>query len=1141
MRHLRWLLLSLLVALAVFAAAQPEPGKDLCVLQGTVKLNDGTPFKGVAIDIQVDGKPVQPPPVTDDGGAYTVAVPAGQAAITVLGITKQAKLEVGKVGTVDFEIPKEGLIVVVTYADGTAVPVAGIRAACRTPKNPVGIVANTPLGPNRYWFRNIPADATAFSVIVTTFANIGESFNRRQFTLDKPEPMRVLNVILEKEKPISLQVAVLDADNKPLANTNVRVTLSYESPLAPPFWDDNGNQPPSVIRTQQLGDRATDDKGLLNLGMWPARKYTLTMRGGALSGPNTIFELKAGQEPIQYALNLKPRDVTQVVFDASGKPLPNAAVTIGYCAQNQLTYQQATADARGQVTWKAVPPVTAVVWGKGVPVGMLPPDATKVIEPLAPPAAIDDNNARWHNLRIKLLNIGDQPTRIIYSFTTPDSGMNTNDMDLAPDPANPPSLNTNIVYRTQAPSVSFIAMTKSIPARVAILPNTYLPPMDDNDQGELSVAFQPGTALKGHLTTKAGPVKGVSQFRVVPVKAAGDVAALLTPDFQRRVGLLQPQLAADGAFAVALPGAGAYRLIVDLYDEATTPLPELLVDVPDGGKTVEVKLPDPMLTVPAGTLVNWLTPNSPASPRRMIAAAHANPTPVFGPKDQLLALWFRPTPDKLVVWNGLDHQQSVLTLRAVTVNVLDEAGKPFPNGNQFILQPLLPVGNNGFGFINDPLMARANSESAPSLLNAGNSSCAAIWTGRYLLPAGMMNNSVARFIPVDVTPDGPTELNVTMKLVFNNGLRARNVGIRYARDDFDQLRRSGADSLGIFFDTTLTREPEQIIGSWVLQPNSGNSIQVPMNAKTMTLVWPGVGVMREVALPAYDPNQQGTVTLPAWEPGATITGKILSANGQPCANRRISAGANLNNNNFTARAQTDANGVFTIKGLQAGTCFISNDNDFPRGSWILTVPEKGLPDITLKMTAQPLHISGVPSGDNNNQVWWFPDGGQPISLPARWSECQLFESLTGSGMLWATDGARGEGRYLRFTMRPGDIFLSNDAGSMASGPSLGIYFPLDLEKGTPGPVTLIGQDDRVMLKVRYRNITWQASTLLNRVVGQINAVPPGKYRVIVETNTGNTEALATVTDNGGKVELTFPNAPFAAPAPAPVVQKQMID
>lgn len=1134
MHQMRWLMPLFLAALFTFAAVTfaqpPPPPAELCVLQGTVKFNDGTPFTGVSVTVRVDGKNIQPNPMTDDDGTYTTAVPAGQATVNVVGTEKQIKLEVGKNNTVDFEIAKEGIIVVVTYTDGGVVPNVNLRAAYKLANNQQPNASSVSLGGGRYWFRNLPNDATDLSVVVSYSVGFGDTSIRQQFKLEKPQPMK--EVAIKFGKPISFQVAVQDTDGKPLANATVKGTLSYTAPNFPPFFDDPARppQPASNVRQQSLGDRRTDGNGILDLGTWMPQQYTLILRSGTMAGPGTVIELKAGEAPYKYALSLKPRDVTQTICGIDGKPLPNTEVTLSYCWLNQISYLKTTSDAKGQVVWKGVPPIDALVWGKGVALGLLPADAVNVTKPLDAPVIGNPNDYRWRSLRVKLLDVGDQPTKIVYAYSSGSSGMNNSEMQYRPDPNNPPAISTSIEFRGAAPLFSLIAMTKTIPPKVVTIPGIYIPPIDENSTGEFSISMQPGTSIKGRFVTKAGPIKGLSQFRIVPTKLASDVAGLFNADFQRRAGLMQPTLNADGTFSAALPGPGSYRLVVDLYDEAVTPLPDLLVEVPNGGKDVEIKLPDPMLQVPAGTQLNWLTTVNPANARRLVAAAHANPTPIFGPREQLLAMWFRPTPDKLVFWNGLDRQQSILTLRTAYINVLDDAGSPYPYGNSYSLLPLLPTRDGYYGGSND-MLNRASSEMYSTTLSSENRYCAAIWGGRYLLPMGQMDNRITKFTAVDIPADGPAEINITMKQSPFVRIPQRYVQVRYGRNDAEEMRKSATEYIGVYFDTTATQEPERNLYYSNLRQDGGSSVQVPLNAKTMTIHWLGVGIMRNIPLPEFKPDQQATVDLPAWEPLATVSGRILMADGKPYANRQFQAGIRSNDSSWTLRAQTDADGNFTVKGVMPGTFFVFTDSDYQGGGWTLNVPEKGLTGLTLKMAAQSIRISNIPSGDNG-QAWWFPDGGQPVRLPMRYGNCSVFDLPLMSGMLWGIDGNRGEGRYMRMTLRPGEQYLNSDSNNPATGPTLGIYFPLDLEKGTPGPLTLVGLEDRANLKVRFSYMNWQASTLLNRVVGQINAVPPGKYKVVVETSTGNVEATVTITDSGGKVEMNFPPAPAAPAAPA---------
>ncbi|OPZ82868.1 MAG: hypothetical protein BWY76_02554 [bacterium ADurb.Bin429] len=294
-------------------------------------------------------------------------------------------------------------------------------------------------------------------------------------------------------------------------------------------------------------------------------------------------------------------------------------------------------------------------------------------------------------------------------------------------------------------------------------------------------------------------------------------------------------------------------------------------------------------------------------------------------------------------------------------------------------------------------------------------------------------------------------------------------------------------------------------------------------------------------LPAFEQNRQATLDLPAFDPGVTVTGKILMADGKPYAKRQFAAGVTLSNSSWSQRITTDDNGAFSIAGVVPGVFFVMIENEWPRAGWTLKVPEKGLKDITLQMNSRPIRLQGLPGGSEYSQVWWFPDAGEPTRLPMRYGDCAIYDLPTETGVIWAVDGSQGEARFERIAMRPGEINLYRSNANLASGPSLGITFPLDQEFCTPGPVTLVGLEQRAMIRVRFPSMRWHASTLLNRVVGQINAVPPGKYRVIVETPTGVTESTVTVTDDGGQVEMTFPKpAPGAVvePAPAPrVIQR----
>ncbi|HOF89089.1 MAG TPA: carboxypeptidase-like regulatory domain-containing protein, partial [Armatimonadota bacterium] len=305
MRVCRWLLgvLVLFVGLSGFAQPIPDPPeKDLCVLQGAVKFTDGTPFAGATVSVRVDGKDIMPRPVTDKDGTYTTAVPAGSATISVIGISKQAKLDVGKVNTVDFAFEKEGVVATVSYADGELVPNVNMNGRFRRENKTSASLSFVALGGGRYWFRGIPKDAQEIAILARVYVN-SEQYLLQRWNLAELQPMQAVSFVVERPAP--LRVLVLDADAKPLVNATITGTISYEGDQ-PPFWEDE-RTPAAARRRQPLGNRQTSADGLLDLGSWAARDYELTLRAGTMAGPARAIAVKADMETVRYALDLKPR------------------------------------------------------------------------------------------------------------------------------------------------------------------------------------------------------------------------------------------------------------------------------------------------------------------------------------------------------------------------------------------------------------------------------------------------------------------------------------------------------------------------------------------------------------------------------------------------------------------------------------------------------------------------------------------------------------------------------------------------------------------------------------------------------------------------------------------------------------------
>lgn len=1117
-------LVSLICVTLVPLFAQDAAGDEFGFIQGVVKFTDGSPVPNTPVTVTVNGKALPPQITTDATGTFNQMVPAGTATVTVEGVTKTVQVVAGEQKTLAIEVKQTGVIIAVSYADKSAADSVTLAAAYKSPAGNKQDLQAAKLTPGHFLFRDVPATATELSVIAREYNSTGNVAKRQQWTFTKAEELRQLTMTLDK--PVKVSLLVLDADEAPIANTRINGTMTYKV-LQVPFWDTGGNPRGDYSNQMNLSGRTTDATGTIDLGTWAPISCEITLRTDKQAGGTTKFDIKSDGTPqqLKYVLNLKPRTVTQTVFNADGTPAPNTPVNISYCWMSNIVLAQTTTDAKGKAIWKDLPPVRAIVWGDGVPAGVIPADAQTITTPLPVPVA--DNNRNFQ-FQVQITNPGATAMRASYISHTGNNngGGNSGEASFDPTDDNKASeFRLGTFWVSGGSSFTLVAVVTGAQPRIATLDNIYLPYVDgDNQQNILSLELRPATVLRGKLLTKNGPLNGLNQLKIIPISQTGMPSITVSPSEQRRLSVLTPALQPDGSFSAILPGAGQYQLVVDLYDESTNPPADMLIDVPASGKDVTITLPEPFLKVPPGTQVNWVTRQAPAAPRTLVAAAYGSPMPILGPSDQILALWFRPSPDKLVIWNGLTHSQQVLTLRAAVVSVVNTTDHR--SLNTLYLLPLLPNGNSYWSTDNVP---RAASETQTTPLTE-QGICPAIWASKYLVPTALAGMAT-RYTPIEIPADGPRDIAMTVDTNASLPFNHHSIRLKLLQGDIEQLRKGGTDRILTTCDTALLVNTDRYLNAWGL--NGNQNYEVPLDAKTITLAWPGVGVAQDIPIPD---GENPTVAIPVWNPGASIAGKILLANGAPYANKPVTVrNSGVTDSSAALRLTTDAQGGFTAKGLLPGmvTVFIENnyDQENAYGGWVVDVPKDGVKNLTLHIAAAPVRLNFNGSA---NIAWWFPDKGQPQLLPVLYSSCAAHDVASGSGWLWWADGSRGTAQYTRFNLTAGQQYLQYDQNTN-SGPSLGLYFPLDLIKGMPGAVTLLGLDDRAKLQVRFSQMDWKPSTILNKVVAQINAVPPGKYRVLVETLSGTAETTVTITNNGGIAEFDYPAAPAVPAAPATAI------
>jgi len=720
------------------------------------------------------------------------------------------------------------------------------------------------------------------------------------------------------------------------------------------------------------------------------------------------------------------RQVMQTVFTPEGTPAAGARVHASFCRQNLVQIVDTVADAKGIVTWKALPPGRVIVWGNNVPPGILPADVTAVTTPLPPLQLPEEHGDEEQACQFIIGNPGDVPATFRWVHR------NRDDMhDVAPYQPGQDGAPSLLVqssewreYNGAVHPFSLLVYTDSEPPRWAGVENIYLPFRDAPGPMRYQLSLREGATVRGQLVAAGGaPVPGVSRLGILPISPRGSFP------FQGSGRMLSapanPVLIEreNGAFTFSALLPGDYRLLLDLYDASTTPPPQLLLHLEPGIHEVTVKLPPLLLTLPAGTEVCWLTNNAPADTRRLRVAAFGGGFPVYGPAGELLAVWYQLSPNRLEFRQPASGAAPrVLTLRSVMAPFKVKGDYPFGE-DEYTLQALLPRQRREWGFWNgDTLFGRADSAVTimprlPRLL----------WTADYLIS--------------DINADIP---------------------------------------LGV---AAVPAQGEPVI------------TDLPVNG-----------------------NRQTSSIVPPKPAGVTVSGTLLDPWGKPPAKTPVrvwDVPVNWNDGNESKQTTTDAQGHFSVAGIAPGWHFVMIDGTPDARWWSIRVPAGGLANVILRAVPESVQVD-LPATRTAGPftTWWFPDDGAPMPI---FAACQ--HMTPGDGWVWSID-REGLGNAMRFTTAPGRYYALDDL----PGGALGITFPLTADALMPGALTLTGQGKRDGFQQTFTG-QWFPSTLLGKVVTQLDAVPPGEYRLTIETPRGNVEAPVTVGPYGGAANLTFPLGP----------------
>jgi hypothetical protein len=1065
--------------------------------------------------------------VTRADGSYDVAVPAGPVSIALADMVFTATATAGQETRLDISVPRTGLALQLTSAKG-APAIQRLFARYLDASQAWSITPGVAQGKDYYAFPGIPDTAREVEVY-GRIAGFGESLRiadslalRWRFARDAS--FRVLTAQIKL--PAAQTLTVVDADGQPLVNTRLHGHIAGNAVT----WAEQ----PSVTRAYTYPDEFTTDvQGKLDFvrqhrTLAPGT-YLCALASASQEGAVVALTVEADGTLSQdrYTLADTPRDVTQTVYGYDGAPAAHARVFASYCTYDTAHLLDGMCDATGTVVWKGLPHVRVIVWGDQVPVAVIPPDADSrtpslprsmptremdyavTLRPANPIAAVEP--MRWWSTRIRQYGQEDSRSAGSYDPLVKEAALNCFPAPLA-----------------NGETVSVVLVSNGAVPRLGYLDNVFVPYNEYGRAITIPVTFAPLLQAHGALVDAQGaPAPGVSRLRVLPDDPRALPRLLLRPEV-RALGLLQATLADAGHFTVTLPQPGGYRLLVDLFDEhVPTPSALHFAVTPEQSRPT-ITLPPPLFSAPGGSEVRYLIRNAPATTRVLTVAARGDAVAVYGPRADLLQLTCRPAPNVLLSWDAARQTITTLALQHTTLSLRTDAGTPAYG--RITLEPLLPSRGNS----NSP---GAESDAQP--LN-GPQQALDLWPGVYYTRQTISGTTDTALVPFTVPAASNTpvivpvlhdaEANIcgpryrTLNLTFPKGFAPGDAAPADApRSSYFAVRYDAASD-GQY------NQPGSVSASTSISP-------VPMRATKMSLRWLGVGSLDDVPLPAPEEDLRShwlkptTLTLPAWQPGVSVRGRILTVEGAPWARGRLRGSLGNQMSNSALTVQTDAEGRFEVHGVPVGNLFFFAETSLnQKGAWALDVPKMGLDGLTLRMSE--LGDGNVPSFSIKAQMaswdarqqmmWWIPDGGVAHALPTDqiWTLC-ADTRFAGTGWLWDIDNDAGKAQCIATRLALGAGLVDYTQRANDGGP-LGIVVTGDFRQGLPGTVTLLGRNALAPIRVDFPRPQWRALSALGAVAMQIDSVPPGDYTVIVNTPDGALQQPVTVTEVGGGVTIIMP-------------------
>jgi len=1117
----------LLFCCGVLVAAQPDPPRidpTQGTLRGLVKGEDGLPCPGVTVRVLIAGAAYSFS--TDKDGGFGGNVRPGDAEVTALTAKARTKVVAGETCLVNLLVKRLGVVASLAYPDGTPLQDAIYGVVARpAPAPPLRAPARI-LDKGVFWFPDVPATATGLTIYCTLPID-GHTLTTswsEYFPFPTAQDTRLLT--MKVPAPAHLLLKVIDAQGQALPNLTARAHLSFSEQTA----QDNGDGTVTLVATQKdspLDTVTTDEQGRVDLGVWPPLHFILALEAGERSGRSVSFELrKDGVCSLEaYSLATITRTVTQIVFDAANKPAPGAEVFASYCWGGKVGIRTAKSDAQGRVTWNALPPVRTIVWGPAITPGVLPAAATNVVAPLPAPKP---EGRKSYAIKLKVDGVLAVPIAVIikgvqttYSVVqTPMIG-----------PAGEVALRGNCDMLSGAP-VSLVAMVGVSPPLISTMQTLYPPYVDEEGAtldfpcAEMPLSTTQAVEIHGTLTTKDGlPVPAVCQLDIKPL-GENDLWRIMKnyADFN----FLRVVQGDNGSFRALLPAPGSYRLLVDLFDDATSPAAPFVFTAKPGVQELTFVLPAPLLTVNPGSELRWIAKSLPRIFRTLrVNKGPGEKTAIYGPADQLAAVWYAGAESTLTTYLPTAAPPGVTTTKLRRIRFLpqDADGRPLVNTPLFLLS-LFPVSNpdaissfweaevNRGRTVSETNVIQLPAEKRPLL----------IWPGQY----AVCRAGLAPVAKIEVPDQDDSDVRFTVPPSNETTASAgasRLIRYRFPDGNYAAYRRKGNQQLRFAYDKPFPG----------LQANAGNGrtslwantawegevmMEAPRDATRVSIQWAGVGVMTDIPLPPPGklPTDSTLVALPAWQTGAAITGKLLSPDGNILPNMNYSATPLDRDYDDNTSQVTDRDGRFGLQGLLPGAYVFRYFTAWSAQlGYLLDLPAAGLRDVELPTAAAPVYWAATYQYSPTQQLWWLPDDGAPVLLPHRRGWVAQRDMPPHSGWLWNVDGAAGHARLLRTL--PGWSFPLV-TGLTTSG--LGMTFPYDPAHGVPGAVRLDGKGALAGVTAQFPTIKWLASPQLGVVTAQIDAVPQGDYTLNIATPAGNITTPITVGEGGAVVALTYP-------------------